>query len=99
MGAAGAKASDAYLGAEQKVLKCSQLCCSPFATLNPPVKIFFFFRRKLKKKSLTQVRNSPSASNPCATSSCVLFLEQDEGMETPKTGQGLECGLQKYLKS
>lgn len=49
MGAAGAKASDAYLGAEQKVLKCSQLCCSPFATLNPPVKIFFFQKKAEKK--------------------------------------------------
>lgn len=38
MGAAGAKPTDAYLGAEQKAVKCSQLCCSPFATqkhLNP----------------------------------------------------------------
>lgn len=39
----------------------------------------------------------------CATTPVFCFWrgwEQDEGMETPETGpQGLERGLQKYLKS
>lgn len=99
MGAAGAKPTDAYLGAEQKAVKCSQLCCSPFATqkhLNPSTKIF-------QEKAVTQVRNAPSASEPVPPTPGFGFWrgwEQDEGMETPKTGhQGLERGLQKYLKS
>lgn len=99
MGAAGAKPTDAYLGAEQKVVKCSQLCCSPFATqkhLNPSSEYF-------SGEAVTQVRNAPSASGAVPPTPEFGFwrgLEQDEGMETPRTGQqGLERGLQKYLKS
>lgn len=71
MGAAGAKPTDAYLGAEQKVGKCSQLCWAPFATqnhLNPSCERFSGEGWNPSEKCSNSLRT-------CATNSRVLFLE------------------------
>lgn len=54
----------------KKVVKCSQLCSLPLRTSWTHPENYFF-----QEKAVTQVRNVPSASDPCATNSCVLFLE------------------------